>query len=194
VFDVGGVLLDWNPRYLYRKLISDPAEMEWFLGAVCTEEWREPHDRGVSLAVSCAALAREWPAHAGLIRAWCERSEEMVGGPIPDGVRLLRQVIDSGLPCYALTNMEAETYPRRRDRYDFLGWFEGTVVSGSEGIAKPDRQIYELLIRRFSLDPACTLFVDDRQVNVAGAALAGMGAVLYTGPAPVLSRLGLAAR
>jgi 2-haloacid dehalogenase len=118
----------------------------------------------------------------------------MIGGPIPDGVRLLRRVIGSGLACYALTNMEAETYPRRRDRYDFLGWFEGTVVSGFEGIAKPDRQIYELLLRRFSLDPASTLFVDDRQVNVAGAAQAGMGAVLYAGPGPVLSRLGLAAQ
>ncbi|MGH3248933.1 MAG: HAD family hydrolase [Trebonia sp.] len=194
MFDVGGVLLDWNPRYLYRKLIADPAEMEWFLGAVCTQEWHEAHDRGVSMAASCAALALEWPAHAGLIRAWSERSEEMIGGPIPDGMRLLRRVIDSGLPCYALTNMEAETYPGRRDRYDFLGWFEGTVVSGAEGIAKPDPEIYELLIRRFSLDPASTLFIDDRQVNVAGAARAGLDAVLYTGPAPVLSRLGLAPR
>jgi 2-haloacid dehalogenase len=114
----------------------------------------------------------------------------MIGGPIPDGVRLLRRVIDSGLPCYALTNMEAETYPLRRTRYDFLGWFAGTVVSGLEGIAKPDREIYELLLERFSLDPASTLFVDDSPVNVAGAARAGMDAVLYTVPGPVLSGWG----
>jgi 2-haloacid dehalogenase len=194
VFDVGGILLDWNPRYLYRKLIPDPAEMEWFLSTVCTAEWHDAHDRGVSMRESCAALARQWPAYAELIMAWSERSEEMIGGPIPAGVRLLRRVIGSGLACYALTNMEAETYPGRRNRYDFLGWFEGTVVSGFEGIAKPDRQIYELLLRRFSLDPAATLFVDDRQVNVAGAAQVGMGTVLYTGPGPVLSRLGLAAQ
>ena len=188
------MLLDWDPRHLYRKLIPDPAEMEWFLSTVCTAEWHDAHDRGVSTQESCAALARQWPAHAGLIMAWWERSDEMIGGPIPDGVQLLRRVIDSGLACYALTNMEAETYPVRRDRYDFLGWFEGTVVSGYEGIAKPDRQIYELLLRRFSLDAATTLFADDSQVNVAGAAQAGMDAVLYTGPGPVLSRLGLAAR
>ena len=161
VFDVGGVLLDWNPRHLYRKLIPDPAEMEFFLSTVCTPEWHDAHDRGTNMQASCAALARQWPAHAALTMAWCKRSEEMIGGPIPDGVRLLRRVIDSGLPCYALTNMEAETYPLRRTRYDFLGWFEGTVVSGLEGIAKPDREIYELLLERFSLDPASTLFVDD---------------------------------
>lgn len=185
VFDVGGVLLDWNPRHLYRKLIPDPAEMEWFLSTVCTPEWHDAHDRGTNMQASCAALARQWPARAALIMAWCERSEEMIGGSIPDGVRLLRQVIDSGLPCYALTNMEAETYPLRRARYDFLGWFEGTVVSGLEGIAKPDREIYELLLERFSLDPASTLFVDDSPVNVAGAARAGMDAVLYTVSGPI---------
>jgi 2-haloacid dehalogenase len=194
VFDVGGILLDWNPRYLYRKLIPDAAEMEWFLSTVCTPEWHDAHDRGVGMEASCAALAREWPAYAELIMAWYERSEEMIGGPIPDGVGLLRRVVASGLACYALTNMEAETYPMRLERYDFLGWFEGTVVSGFEGIAKPDRQIYELLLRRFSLDPAATLFVDDRQVNVAGAAQTGMDGVLYAGPAPVLARLGLAAQ
>jgi len=193
VFDVGGVLLDWDPRHLYRKLIPDPAEMEWFLSTVCTAEWHDAHDRGASMQESCASLARQWPAYAGLIMAWCERSDEMIGGPIPEGVRLLRRVIDSGLACYALTNMEAETYPARRDRYDFLSWFAGTVVSGFEGIAKPDRQIYDLLLRRFSLDPAATLFADDSQVNVTAAAQAGMDAVLYTGPGPVLSRLGLAA-
>ena len=194
VFDVGGILLDWNPRYLYRKLIPDPAEMEWFLSTVCTPEWHDTHDRGVGMQASCAALAREWPSYARLIMAWYERSEEMIGGPIPDGVGLLRRVISSGLACYALTNMEAETYPMRLERYDFLGWFEGTVVSGFEGIAKPDRQIYELLLGRFSLDPAATLFVDDRQVNVAGAAQTGMDSVLYAGPGPVLTRLGLAAQ
>lgn len=193
VFDVGGVLLDWNPRHLYRKLISDPAEMEWFLANVCTPEWHEQHDRGLSTAESCAALAEEWPQYAGLIMAWSERGEEMVAGPLPDGVRLLRQVIGSGLPCYALTNMEAETYPKRVARYDFLRCFTGTVVSGFEGIAKPDREIYELLLRRFGLDAATTLFIDDCPVNVSAAAGVGMEATVYSGPGPVLSRLGLPA-
>jgi 2-haloacid dehalogenase len=192
VFDVGGVLLDWNPRHLYRKLIPDPAEMEWFLANVCTPQWHEPHDRGASTAESCAVLAREWPAYAGLIWAWSERGEEMVAGPLADGVALLRQVVDSGLPCYALTNMEAETYPKRRRRYEFLRWFAGTVVSGIEGVAKPDLQIYEVLLGRFDLDPETTLFIDDQEVNVVAATQVGMEAHLYTGPEPVLARLGLA--
>jgi 2-haloacid dehalogenase len=193
VFDIGGVLLDWDPRYLYRKLISDPAEMEWFLANVCTPQWHEQHDRGLSTAESCAALAQEWPRYAGLIMAWAERGEEMVAGPLPDGVKLLRQVIGSGLACYALTNMEAETYPKRVARYDFLRCFTGTVVSGFEGIAKPDREIYERLLRRFGLDAAMTLFIDDSPVNVSAAADAGMQAMVYSGPEPVLSRLGLPA-
>ncbi len=194
VFDIGGVLLDWNPRYLYRKLIPDPAQMEWFLSTVCTPQWHDAHDRGTPMRESCAALARRWPDYAELIMAWSERSEEMIGGPIPEGIHLLYQVTGSGLPCYALTNMEAETYPGRRDRFEFFGWFKGTVVSGLEGIAKPDRQIYERLLQRFGLDPAATLFTDDSPVNVAAAASAGMDAVPYTGPGAVLSRLGLAAR
>jgi 2-haloacid dehalogenase len=191
VFDIGGVLLDWDPRHLYRKLISDPAEMEWFLANVCTPRWHEQHDRGLSTAESCAALAREWPEHAGLIMAWSERGEEMVAGPLPDGVRLLRAIIASGLPCYTLTNMEAETYPRRVARYDFLRCLAGAVVSGFEGIAKPDREIYELLLRRFGLDAGATLFIDDRPVNAAAAADVGLEAMVYSGPEPVLSRLGL---
>jgi 2-haloacid dehalogenase len=194
VFDIGGVLLDWDPRYLYRKLIPDPAEMEWFLANVCTPEWHEQHDRGVSTAESCAALADEWPRYAGLIMAWSERGEEMVAGPLLAGVKLLRRVTGSGLPCYALTNMEAETYPKRAARYDFLRGFTGVVVSGCEGIAKPDREIYELLLRRFGLGAAATLFIDDSPVNVAAAADAGMQAMVYSGPEPVLSRLGLPVR
>ena len=193
VFDIGGVLLDWNPRHLYRKLIPDPAEMEWFLANVCTPQWHEEHDRGFSTAESCAALADEWPQYAGLILAWSERSEEMVAGPLPDGVKLLRQVTGSGLPCYALTNMEAETYPGRAARYDFLRRLAGTVVSGCEGTAKPDREIYELLLRRFGLDAATTLFIDDSPANVSAAADAGMEAMVYSGPGPVRARLGLPA-
>jgi len=165
--------------------------MEWFLANVCTPAWHEEHDRGLSTAESCAALAEEWPQYAGPILAWSERSEEMVARPLQDGVKLLHQVIGSGLPCYVLTNMEAETYPKRVARYDFLRCLAGAVASGFEGIAKPDREIYELLLRRFGLDAATTLFIDDRPVNVSAAADVGMEATVYSGPGPVLSRLGL---
>ena len=115
----------------------------------------------------------------------------MVAGPIDSGVTLLRHVLDSGLPCFALTNMEAETYPKRRRRYEFMGWFAGTVVSGFEGVAKPDPKIYEVLRARFELDPETTLFIDDQEANVTAAAQVGMEAHLYTGPEPILLRLGL---
>jgi 2-haloacid dehalogenase len=191
VIDVGGARLDWDPRHLYHNRIPDPLEMEWFLANVCTSQWHDPHDRGASTAQSCTVLDRRWPTYAGLIWAWWERGEEMAAGPLDDGVALFRQVVDSGLACYALTNMEAETYPKRRRRYEFLSWFVGMVVSGFEGVAKPDPQFYEVLLARFDLDPETTLFIDDGAVNVAAAADVGRVAYLYTGPAPVLARLGL---
>ena len=161
VFDLGGVLLDWDPRHLYRKLFADDAAMECFLGELCTPEWHHAHDRGVSTAESCAALALRHPRFSQLIWAWSERSEEMVAGDIPGSVDVLRDVKRTGLPCYALTNMEAETYPLRRERFPFLGWFDGTVVSGREGVCKPDPEIFLRLLR--ALHPVALDDADDRR-------------------------------
>ena len=152
VFDLGGVLLDWDPRHLYRKLFADEDEMVWFLAEVCSPAWHAPHDRGVSTAASCADLASRHPELAEPIWAWSSRSEEMIGGVDAGSVEILRAVKESGLPCYAFTNMEAETYPVRLDRYPFLGWFDGTVVSGWEGMAKPDPVIFRLTARPFRSD------------------------------------------
>src|ERR1700727_125167 len=140
VFDLGGVLLDWNPRYLYRQLIDDEAEMERFLGEVCTMEWHAAHDRGVPVGESCAALAAAHPEYADLINAWSERSEDMIAGPIEGTVEILDELLQQGVRCYALTNMERETYPLRRERFPFMGRFAGTVVSSHEGVAKPALQ------------------------------------------------------
>src|ERR1700751_4174590 len=118
VFDLGGVLLDWNPRYLYRKLFGgDEAAMERFLAEVCTAEWHRAHDLGVPTEHTCAQLANAHPDQADLIWAWSRQSEEMIAGPIDGTVRLLGELKADGVPCYALTNMERETYPLRRDRY-----------------------------------------------------------------------------
>ena len=174
VFDLGGVLLEWDPRHLYRKLFSDEERMEFFLREVCTPEWHDPHDRGVPTKASCAALAARYPEWSSLIAAWGERSEEMVSGPIEASVEVLRDLTMSGLPCYALTNMEAETYPLRLQRFDFLGWFAGTVVSGYEGIAKPDAEIFLRLLDRFGLTASRTLMIDDRPENLAQAEQLGM--------------------
>ena len=115
IFDIGGVLLDWNPRYLYRRLMDDEEAMERFLSEVCTMEWHEANDLGVPFEVTCAQLAAEHPEHAELIWAWGRRTEEMVGGPIDGTVAILRELKEDGkVRLFALTNMEATTYPTRR--------------------------------------------------------------------------------
>jgi 2-haloacid dehalogenase len=183
VFDIGGVLLDWNPRYLYRRLMDDEAEMERFLGEVCTMQWHEANDLGVPFEVTCADLAAEHPDHAELIWAWGRRSEEMIGGPIDGTVAILRELKEDGnVGLFALTNMEATTYPLRRDRYEFLQWFEGTVVSSSEGVIKPDERIFQVLLQRYGLSAASTLMVDDNPRNIAAAAAIGMPTVLFESP------------
>ena len=182
MFDLGGVLLDWNPRYLYRKLFDDEAAMERFLAEVCTMDWHHAHDIGVSPEENAAPLIAEHPDQAELIRAWTGRSEEMLAGPIEGSVEILRALKDGGVPLYALTNMETWTYPGRRERYPFLGWFEGTVVSGFEGVAKPDPRVFEVLLERFGLEPASTLFIDDSARNVEAARRSGLQAVEFESP------------
>jgi 2-haloacid dehalogenase len=179
VFDIGGVLLDWDPRNLYRKLFDDEREMERFLSEVCTLEWHDAHDRGKPAEESGPELARQHPEYAEEILAWGRRTEEMVGGEIADTVEVLRELKEAGVPCYALTNMEAETYPQRVERFEFMRWFDGAVVSGFEGIAKPDTEIFELLLERFGLSPETTLLVDDSSRNVRAARSIGMQTVEF---------------
>jgi 2-haloacid dehalogenase len=190
VFDLGGVLLDWDPRYLYRKLIDDDAEMERFLAEVCTMEWHAAHDLGVPVAESCAALAAAHPEYAELINAWGERSEEMVAGPIEGSVEILDELLQKGVRCYALTNMERETYPLRLRRFPFMGWFAGTVVSSHEGVAKPDPEIFRRLLDRFALEPARTIMIDDSPPNIDTAASLGMTALRFTSPIALRAALG----
>jgi 2-haloacid dehalogenase len=197
VFDIGGVLLDWNPRYLYRELFDDEDSMERFLAEVCTMEWHAAHDLGISYAQTCAALAERHPGQADLIWAWGRRSEDMIGGPIAGTVEILRELLAAGVPCYALTNMETETYPLRRARYDFMRWFQGTVVSSEERIAKPDPEIFRRLLERFGLTAQATLLIDDSPANVAAARALDMRAVRFESPAQVrrcLEQAGLLAR
>ena len=189
VFDLGGVLLDWDPRYLYRSLFDDEAEMERFLGEICTLEWHAAHDRGVPMAQSCAALAAVHPRYANLINAWSERSEEMIAGPIDGTVEILEELLQQGVRCYALTNMERETYPLRRQRFPFMSWFAGTVVSSHEGVAKPDPEIFHLLLDRFGLTAERTVMIDDSQPNIDTAARLGMTAVRFTSPTALRAAL-----
>jgi 2-haloacid dehalogenase len=189
VFDVGGVLLDWNPRHLYRKLFEEQEEMDRFLEEICTLQWHAKHDRGYPTERSCAELAARHPEHAEEIWAWAHRSEEMIAGPIDGTVEILRELLDTGVRCFALTNMERETYPGRLERYPFMRWFEGTVVSGFEGISKPDREIFERLLDRFELEPASTLMIDDSPLNIRAARSLGMRTVQFTSPAALRTAL-----
>jgi 2-haloacid dehalogenase len=189
VFDLGGVLLDWDPRYLYRKLFDDEAEMNRFLSEVCTMEWHHAHDLGVPPEETIPPLIEAHPEYEEMIWAWPRRSEEMLKGPIEESVTILRSLKDAGVPIYALTNMETWTYPGRRARYPFLRWFDGTVVSGFEGVAKPDPKVFELVLKRFGLEAATTLLIDDSAKNVAAARNVGMQAIEFESPTQLRQRL-----
>lgn len=189
VFDIGGVLLDWDPRHLYRQLIADPQEMADFLDRICTRDWHRAHDLGADITESCRQLACQHPGQAELIMAWAERGEEMIAGQIDGTVEVLADLRAGGTPCFALSNMEPALFEVRRARFPFLTWFDGCVISGYEGVAKPDREIFEILLRRHDLDPARTVFVDDLEHNVAAAAGLGITGIQFTGPAGLRQEL-----
>jgi 2-haloacid dehalogenase len=182
VFDLGGVLIDWDPRYLYRKLLADEAAVEEFLATVCTPEWNAEQDRGRPFAEGVAELVERHPVHAAAITAYHERWTEMLGGDIAGTVELLDELRDTGVPLYALTNWSAETFGIARERFGFLEWFDGVLVSGEERMVKPDPAIFQLLLDRFGLDPGAAFYVDDSPANVAAAGELGFDAVRFTGP------------
>lgn len=181
VFDLGGVLIDWDPRHLYRKLLADEAAVEEFLATVCTPEWNAELDRGRPFAEGVAELVERHPEHAAAIAAYHERWPEMVAGDLPGTVEVLAELRAAGVPLYALTNWSAETFAITRGRFEFLEWFDGLLVSGEERVTKPDPAIFQLLLDRFGLDPTATVFVDDSEANVAAARRLGFDAIGFTG-------------
>ncbi|MFL6105197.1 MAG: HAD family hydrolase [Actinomycetes bacterium] len=181
VFDLGGVLIDWDPRHLYRRLLADEAAVEEFLATVCTPEWNAELDRGRPFAEGVAELVERHPEHAAAIAAYPERWPEMVAGDIPGTVEVLAELRAAGVPLYALTNWSAETFAITRGRFEFLEWFDGLLVSGEERVTKPDPAIFQLLLDRFGLDPTATVFVDDSEANVAAARRLGFDAIGFTG-------------
>jgi 2-haloacid dehalogenase len=192
VFDLGGVLIDWNPRHLYRKLLPDDDSVEAFLAEVCTADWNYQQDAGRSVADAVAEVSARHPERAELIAAYYQRFEEMLGGPIEEAVAVVAELADAGVPLYALTNWSRETFPIARRRFDFLRRFRGIVVSGEERAAKPDPRIYQILLDRYQLEAASCLFIDDVARNAEGARAAGMEAIVYTSASQL--RRDLAAR
>jgi 2-haloacid dehalogenase len=195
VFDLGGVLIDWNPEYLYNKIIPDEQERKWFLSTICTPDWNEEQDAGRSLQEATEYLVKKFPEHEKSIRAYYGRWKEMLGGPIHETVEIFRELKDRGkLKLYALTNWSAETFPVALELYDFLHWFDGRLVSGEEKVRKPFPEIYKLLIERFGIDPKHAIYVDDNIRNVLPARDLGFVGIHFRTPAlfkEELKRLGV---
>lgn len=169
VFDIGNVLIEWDPRHLYRKVFATEAEVEHFLATVCTLDWHLAHDYGVSFEENGAKLKALHPDHADLIDMWGARYVEMIPGRVPGTADLLHALGDAGVDLHGLTNMPTPTFAHLREAYPELQRFGTTVVSGDEGVVKPDPRIFEILIERAALTPACTLFIDDSRRNVEAA-------------------------
>jgi len=181
VFDLGGVLIDWNPRYLYRKLFAgDEAAMEHFLANVCSPSWNSQQDAGRTFAEACASLKLEHPSHATLIDAWFQRHEEMLGGAVTGTVEVLAELRARGVSLFALSNWSAETFPTALRRFDFLRWFQGILLSGKVRLIKPDPRIFHSFFETFNIDPAHTIFIDDLPRNVDAAADLGMHGIVFT--------------
>ncbi|MBO0737241.1 MAG: HAD family phosphatase [Alphaproteobacteria bacterium] len=183
LFDLGGVLVDWDPRHLYRRLFTDEAAMERFLATVCTQAWNEEQDAGRPFREGVELLLARYPHHATEIRAYDARWVEMLRGAIEESVAILDELRRRRVPFFGLTNFSAEKFPLARERFGFLDWFEGILVSGEEGLKKPDPRIYHLAIERFGLVPAETLYVDDVEKNISAAALLGLKTHLFLGAA-----------
>jgi 2-haloacid dehalogenase len=184
VFDLGGVLIDWNPKYLYNKIIPDEKERRWFLSTICTPDWNEQQDEGRSLKEATEHLVGKYPEHEASIRAYYDRWMEMLGGPIHETVEIFRQLkFHTSLKLYALTNWSAETVPVALELYEFLHWFDGRLVSGEEKIRKPFPEIYRLLIDRFAIEPAKAIYVDDNIRNVLPARELGFHGIHFRTPA-----------
>ena len=182
VFDLGGVVIDWNPMYLYRKVFEgDETKAANFLATICTGEWNGEQDGGRDLIQATAARVALFPEWEREIRAYYGRWIEMIGGPIPGTGELMTEIKAAGLHLFALSNWHCETYSRIRGRFQTLDLFEHIVLSGEYGCIKPHKAIYDIAIRCYGMDPADLVFVDDSPANVEGAARVGLPALLFTG-------------
>jgi 2-haloacid dehalogenase len=190
VFDLGGVLIDWKPEYVYRTIFPTEEQVQWFLQNITTSDWNENQDAGKPLKAATEELIQQYPEHEVNIRAFYDRWEEMLGGPIQETVDVfndLRQ--QSHLKFYALTNWSAETFPVALQKFDFLHWFDGRLVSGEEMTRKPFMDIYEKLVSRFSIDPATAIYIDDNKRNLYPAAALGMHTIHFQSAAQLRNEL-----
>ena len=181
IFDLGGVLIDWNPRYLYAEVFKEVDELEFFLTEICSPHWNNQQDAGRSLHEATETLVDRHPNYEPEIRMYYDQWTAMLSGPITLNVSLLQDLSANGdYGLYALTNWSAETFPVAKERYDFLQLFQGILVSGIEKMKKPDPEIYQLLLRRYNLHSQECLFIDDNLRNVEVAREQGIHAIHFT--------------
>lgn len=189
VFDLGGVLIDWDPRHLYQQLFSDTDEMERFLAEVCSLEWHGRFDEGRPIAEGIEELVARHPDLEPQIRAYGERWHDMFAGEVPGSVPVLEELAAAGVRLLAITNWPGETFPAARARFPFLARFEAIVVSGDERVRKPDPRLFSVLVQRYDVDPPAALFVDDAPANIEAAAALGFRTERFTDAAALRDRL-----
>jgi 2-haloacid dehalogenase len=176
IFDFGGVLIDWNPRYVYRDEFEESSEMEHFLSKVCTEDWNLQQDKGRSLAEGTRILQDKFPEYVVKIQLYYDQWEKMIKGYIPQNVTVLRNLKEK-YKLYGLTNWSAETFPIVFKRFSFFKLFDGIVISGEEKLIKPDRKIFELMLERYHLEAKNSLFIDDNMNNIEAAKEIGFATI-----------------
>jgi len=182
VFDIGGVLIDWNPRHLFRKVFDNEEEMEWFLSNICTYEWNVQQDGGKLFSMATAELSAKYPEYSDKIGIYYDRWTEMLNGEIEGTVKLFRELKSIGMPLYALSNWSHEGFPVAYERYDFMKEFDGLVISGYEKLLKPDHAIYRVLIDRYIINPAESVYIDDIKPNADAATELGFYAIHFQSP------------
>lgn len=192
IFDLGAVLIDWNPRYLYRKIFKTEDEITWFLENICTSEWNDEQDAGRSFQEATEELLKKHPDWEVPVRAWYDRWHETIQGPVAGTVDILRNIRDSKTyRLYALTNWSAETFPWALDNFEFLHWFEGIVVSGVEKMRKPFPEFYQILFDRYNVDPRTSIFIDDNIKNIEAGKKLGLTTIHFKSPEQLSEELRL---
>ena len=189
VFDLGGVLIDWDPRHYFKKYFADTEEMEYFLREICSPGWNTQMDAGKPFEEGVRELQAEHPEYSEAIEHFWKHWADMLGGPIDESVKLLKELKAEDYRVFALTNWSAETFPVALERYDFLKLFEGIVVSGKVKVAKPDKKIFQYLLNTYEIDARETVFIDDNKANIATASSLGFHAFLFDTAANVQSEI-----
>jgi 2-haloacid dehalogenase len=191
IFDLGGVLIDWNPEYVFLEAFNgDRKKMKWFFDNICTNEWNENQDAGYPLAKATEERVALFPEHEKLIRMFYGEWVKMLGGPIKETVAILENLTkEKKYKVVALTNWSQETFPIALERFDFLQWFEGIVVSGEEKTRKPFEDIFRITLNRFNINPEKSVFIDDSLRNIKSANTLGINGIHYENPEKLIFQL-----